>query len=53
MTLERSFAEYLSHMHNIKTCCIPRTFIYEYHVPQEKDNATICCLNDIQPIIKW
>lgn len=52
MTLERSFAEYVSHAQQ-KTCCIPRTFIYEYHVPQAKDNARICCLNDIQPIIKW
>ena len=52
MTLERSFAEYLSHMHNRKPAA-SHVHLFEYHVPQEKDNARICCLNDIQPIIKW
>ena len=38
MTLEGSVAEYLSHAKQ-KTCCIPH--IYEYPVPQEKDDSRI------------
>ena len=29
------------------------TYIYEYPVPQEKEDSRIEWLNDIPPIIKW
>lgn len=49
MTLEGSVAEYMSHMRKRKFAAF---YIYEYPVPQEKDDLRIDCQIDFQPIIK-
>ena len=46
----KCFGIFVSHVRQ-KTYCIPH--IYEYSVPQEKDDSYIHCVKGIQPIIKW